>query len=377
MSMYGYDISFYDYGFNDPSVNTSSIFGNPIIDYDDHLYAARRRPPARQRDIPANTPTVLRHDGSSPLPLGMDWSLPPRVWEGRNSVWPHDSQKKWSYCVTVPSWTIIPSASGSETVFFKVQVGIQSPEGITSTREVLRRFNDFLNLYSELRKEFPKKHLPSTPPRRLIKMRSKTLLEERRGALEGWVEKLLSDIDVSRTALVAIFLELEAAARQSFSELNKNESAANSAPSDPFPSNSQTSLLESSSSITSDLDNPCPNETSHVERESYTGMERDLEELTRQCMELELRLTIEQDARANAESMKTTTMQQNEMLLKELDDAKNQIEILKKQQDVMELKSKSDIKILVEEVKSLRTSNTELKQELNQMLNSFYSEQQR
>ncbi|GKB04304.1 PX domain-containing protein EREX-like protein [Tanacetum coccineum] len=227
MSMYGYDISFYDYGFNDPSVNTSSIFGNPIIDYDDHLYAARRRPPARQRDIPANTPTVLRHDGSSPLPLGMDWSLPPRVWdvgigsyitlghsvslfqcrltcdgnkhrEGRNSVWPHDSQKKWSYCVTVPSWTIIPSASGSETVFFKVQVGIQSPEGITSTRE--------------LRKEFPKKHLPSTPPRRLIKMRSKTFEEDihrnekrRRGALEGWVEKLLSDIDVSRTALLQAF----------------------------------------------------------------------------------------------------------------------------------------------------------------------------
>ncbi|PWA44598.1 phox domain-containing protein [Artemisia annua] len=73
-----------------------------------------------------------------------------------------------------------------ETVFFKVQVGIQSPEGVNLTREVLRRFNDFLNLYSELRKEFPKKHLPSVPPRRLIKMRSKTLLEERMSALESW-----------------------------------------------------------------------------------------------------------------------------------------------------------------------------------------------
>lgn len=79
MSMYGYDISFYDYGFSDPSVN-NPIYGNPIIDYDDHLYAARRRPPVRQRDIPSSTPTVLRHDGSSPLPLGMEWSLPPRVW---------------------------------------------------------------------------------------------------------------------------------------------------------------------------------------------------------------------------------------------------------------------------------------------------------
>lgn len=79
-----------------------------------------------------------------------------------------------------------------------------------------------------------------------------------------------------------------------FSELNQNESAANFAPSDQFPSNLETSLLEGSSSITSHLDNACPNETSHVERESYTGVERDLEELTRQCMELELRLTIEQ-----------------------------------------------------------------------------------
>ncbi|GJY88650.1 hypothetical protein Tco_0503278 [Tanacetum coccineum] len=36
--------------------------------------------------------------------------------EGRNSVWPHVSQKRWSYCVTNPSRTIIPSASASEAV---------------------------------------------------------------------------------------------------------------------------------------------------------------------------------------------------------------------------------------------------------------------
>ncbi|GJU19882.1 PX domain-containing protein EREX-like protein [Tanacetum coccineum] len=44
-------------------------------------------------------------------------------------------------------------------------VVIQSPEGITSTREVLTSFDDFLNLYHELNKEFPKKHLPSAPRR--------------------------------------------------------------------------------------------------------------------------------------------------------------------------------------------------------------------
>lgn len=320
MSMYGYDASLYDYGFSNPAI-TNSIFGNPmaaVIDYDDEFYA-RRPPPMRQSSPIANPsiPMNHRHDGSSPLPLGMDWSLPPRVWEGRNSVWPHDSNKRWSYCVTVPSWTITPSASGSDTVFFRVQVGIQSPEGITSTREVLRRFNEFLKLYSELSKEFPKKNLPSTPPKKLMKTRSKTFLEERRCALEGWVEKLLSDIDVSRTALVAIFLELEAAARKACSELTQNDSAANPVLTDQFPSNSANSLLSSTSSISSDTDTPL-------------------------------------------ESKKETTIEQNELLQKELDDAKEQIEILRK--------SKSDVKRLSKEVKSLKKSNSELKQELNKCL---------
>ncbi|KAI3786003.1 hypothetical protein L1987_45130 [Smallanthus sonchifolius] len=345
--MYGFDASFYDYGFSDPAI-TSSIYANRItaeIDYDDELYFRRRQMPPIKTP---SSPPEHRHDGTSPLPLGMDWSLPPRVWEGRNTVWPHDSNKKWSYCVTVPSWTTIPSASGSDTVFFRVKVGVQSPEGITSTREVLRRFNEFLKLYSELKKEFPKKNLPPTPPKRLTKMRSETLLEERRCALEVWMEKLLSDIKVSRTVLVAIFLELEAAARQSCSELNLHESAANPVPSYQILS---TSLIESSSSIASDLDNSCANETSenqsyaepNIERHRSGNMLWDLEELTRKCMELELRLTIEQDARVYAESITATTIQQNEILKKELDDAKKQ-------------------------VKSLKTSHSELKQEINKCL---------
>ncbi|KAK9066294.1 hypothetical protein SSX86_013615 [Deinandra increscens subsp. villosa] len=359
MSMYGFDASLYDYGFSDPAI-TTSIYGNRMAatlnyDYDDELYFTRRPPPIRHTP-PAETPShppEHRHDGTSPLPLGMDWSLPPRIWEGRNTVWPHDSHKKWSYCVTVPSWTILPSATGSDTVFYKVQVGIQSPDGITSTRDVLRRFNEFLKLYSELKKEFPKKNLPPTPPKRLTKMRSKTLLEERRCALEAWMEKLLSDVKVSRTALVAIFLELEAAARKctvlnyyvaisAFSEANLQESAANPVPSDQFLSNA-TSLT---GSITSDLDNSCANVISENQNHAEINTERelnlqwDLEELTRKCMELELRLTIEQNARAYAESITATTNQQNEMLKKELDDAKQQ-------------------------VKSLKTSQSELQQEFN------------
>ncbi|XP_024970077.1 PX domain-containing protein EREX-like isoform X1 [Cynara cardunculus var. scolymus] len=561
MSMYGYDVSFYDYGFSDPAI-TSSLYGNSLspmaaaMDYDDGVYV-RRRPPTRLGPSSKNpsSPPKHRHDGTSPLPLGMDWSLPPRIWEGRNSVWPHDSRRGWSYCVTVPSWTIVSSAGGSDTVFFRVQVGILSPEGTTTTRGVLRRFNDFLTLHSELRKEFPKKNLPPAPPRRLMKMRSSTLLEERRCALEVWVEKLFSDIDVSRTALVAIFLELEAAARQSCCELLEEESAANLVSSNQFPSNSG---ISSSSSISSDLRAPRPEKENYAEpnidnaserenfrdnssvntfdglredfaegkhdisnqhkilyrksdttidgyhddggvletsgldsdfgghasessdksigkdvssiracetcnsglgssvgdsslqglqgdlvvalpseerhkvnrvlttvqqrlgttkmdmedlvvrlnqeivareylttkvkelemeletrsqsskenaqqaisteRERSTHLQWDMEELRRKCMEFELKLTTEQDARAYAESMKATAIQQNELLIKELDEAREQAEILRKQQDEVELKSKSDLKILVKEVKSLRTSHSELKQELSKCL---------
>lgn len=38
-------------------------------------------------------------------------------------------------------------------------------------------------------------------------------LLQRRCSLEDWIDKLLSDIDISRSVSVATFLELEAAAR--------------------------------------------------------------------------------------------------------------------------------------------------------------------
>ncbi|XP_076944871.1 PX domain-containing protein EREL1-like [Bidens hawaiensis] len=318
MSMYGLDASMYDYGFSSDTAIASSIYGHRIDFDDEHYY--RRTPPSV-----THAPPEYRHDGSSPLPLGIDWSLPPRVWEGRHTVWPYEPNKKWSYCVTVPSWT-----KRSDTEFFILQIGIQSPEGVTSTRQVPRRFKEFLKLYSELKKEFPKKKLPPAPPKMLTK--SDTLLEERRGALEVWMEKLLTDVKVSRTASVAIFLELEAAARQSCSELNLNDSVANTVSSGQFVSNA-TSLTEGGSSVTSDLDNSSAIETSeyqkhsepNIESERFSDMQRDLEELTRKCMELELRLTVEQDARAHAESIAATAIQQNKMLTSELDDAKKQV----------------------------------------------------
>ncbi|XP_070669871.1 PX domain-containing protein EREL1 isoform X2 [Malus domestica] len=160
------------------------------------------------------SPPRHRHDGTSPLPLGMDWSPAPRKWNGRDTVWPHDPRTGWSYCVTIPSWVVLPKSRNSDpVVFYRVEVGVQSPEGITTTNGVLRRFNDFLKLFSDLKKAFPKKNLPPTPPKGLLRMKSRELLEERRCSLEAWMTKLLSDIDISRSVAVASFLELESAAR--------------------------------------------------------------------------------------------------------------------------------------------------------------------
>ncbi|XP_057514181.1 PX domain-containing protein EREX-like isoform X2 [Actinidia eriantha] len=143
-----------------------------------------------------------------------------------------------------------------EMKFYRVQIGIQSPEGVTTTRGILRRFSDFLKLFSELKTKFPKKNLPVAPPKSLLKKKSRTLLEERRASLEDWMEKLLSDIDLSRSAPVAIFLELEESARSSFYDSYQHEVDANSSVGGvvQFQSTSDVSLVAGSSSIASDND---------------------------------------------------------------------------------------------------------------------------
>lgn len=55
-------------------------------------------------------------------------------------------------------------------------------------------------------------------------------------------------------------------------------------------------------------------------------------------------------------------------MLQELDVTREQLESSQKLKEELEMKSKSDIKVLVKEVKSLRKAQTELKQELNQSL---------
>ncbi|KAL3497344.1 hypothetical protein ACH5RR_040076 [Cinchona calisaya] len=216
------------------------------------------------------SPPKHRHDGSSPLPLGMDWSPPPKFWAGRETVWPHDPHTGWSYCVTIPSWVVRPKSKDSDPiVFYRVLIGVQSPEGVTITRYVLRRFNDFLKLLSALKTAFPRKNLPSAPPKGLLRMKTRALLEERRRSLEEWMTKLLSDIDISRSFVVASFLELEAAARSSFQDENQhssvNPSANSSTSSSPYiHPNTSLSLLAGSSSITSEYGSDTAYETSEI-----------------------------------------------------------------------------------------------------------------
>ncbi|KAF5456748.1 hypothetical protein F2P56_026194 [Juglans regia] len=214
------------------------------------------------------SPPKHRHDGTSPLPLGMDWSPPPRKWKGRDTVWPHDPRTGWSYCVTIPSWVVHPKSRDSEpVVFYRVQVGVQSPEGNTTTRGILRRFNDFLKLFGVLKRAFPKKNLPPAPPKGLLRLKTRALLEERRCSLEEWLTKLLSDIDLSRSVAVASFLELEAAARFSFQDVNQQTSEASPASNSTvssfeLPPHSSSPIVAGSSSITTDYGSDTAYETS-------------------------------------------------------------------------------------------------------------------
>ncbi|XP_059274734.1 PX domain-containing protein EREL1 isoform X3 [Lycium ferocissimum] len=216
------------------------------------------------------SPPKHRHDGTSPLPLGMDWSPPPKNWAGRETVWPHDPHTGWSYCVTIPSWVVLAKSTNSDPiVFYRVLVGLQSPEGNTTTRVVLRRFNDFLKFLAALKRMFPRKNIPPAPPKGFLRMKTRTLLEERRSSLEEWMTKLLSDIDISRSVPVASFLELEAAARSSFLDENQHASESNPSVNSSVSSlqvhpNLSLSAIAGSSSLTSDYGSDTAYEISDV-----------------------------------------------------------------------------------------------------------------
>lgn len=67
------------------------------------------------------------------------------------------------------------------------------------------------------------------------------------------------------------------------------------------------------------------------------------------------------------ESTQRIIVQENERLYQELDAAQQQINSLQKHHLELESKSNTNVKLLVKEVKSLRSSHTELKQELSKL----------
>ncbi|KAL8457053.1 hypothetical protein ACS0TY_034221 [Phlomoides rotata] len=277
MNLYGFNHTLLDLGYSDASL-IESISNSYMIA--DRRFTEREEENLLKlsnsvlKNIKRNdSPPKHRHDGTSPLPLGMDWSPPPRNWDGPNTVWPHDFHTGWSYCVTVLSWNIYAESGGSEpVVFYRVQIGLQSPEGVTITQEVLRRFSDFLKLHSDLKRSFRNKKLPPGPPKGLMRMKNRTLLEERRCSLEAWMEKVLSDIDISRSAPVACFLELEAAARLSFRESNHhlpnvNLSSNSSSSSDPV--SNDVSVVAGTSALASSYYSGSTYEASCIQLDLY------------------------------------------------------------------------------------------------------------
>ena len=88
-----------------------------------------------------------------------------------------------------------------------------------------------------------------------------------------------------------------------------------------------------------------------------------------------------QDEKACSESARISLLHDNKMLLKQLDVARKDFEDLHKDHEELQVKSKADVKLLVKEVKSLRISQIELKQELSRLMkeklevevNSFFT----
>lgn len=105
-----------------------------------------------------------------------------------------------------------------------------------------------------------------------------------------------------------------------------------------------------------------------IEKEKFTQAQWDMEELRKQCLEMELTLKSVQDEKARIELAKLSLLQENNTLLQELNIVREQLGNLHKGHEELEVKSKADVKVLVKEVKSLRSSQSELKKELSSLM---------
>lgn len=76
-------------------------------------------------------------------------------------------------------------------------------------------------------------------------------------------------------------------------------------------------------------------------------------------------MTIVQDEKLQAVSTNCSLLQENEKLRQELDAANQQLENLLKHKESYLVDSKTDLELLIKEVESLRSSNSEMTQELS------------
>ena len=128
------------------------------------------------------------------------------------------------------------------------------------------------------------------------------------------------------------------------------------------------------------------------EKERFTQIQWDMEELRKQCMEMESLLNSMkvcaslkfisfafndrffylclalQDEKEHIETTNESLVQENEMLLQQMDELRDKFENLRKEHEELEVKSKAELKVLVKEVKTLRTTQSELRVELSRTM---------
>lgn len=90
MNLYAHDLSFLDFNYNVSGsfdeqlshrfLSPGSFFQGEDDDYRRYISYSRDGANGREEDTDSKVSPAHRHDGRSPLPLGMDWSAPPRHW---------------------------------------------------------------------------------------------------------------------------------------------------------------------------------------------------------------------------------------------------------------------------------------------------------
>ena len=87
MNLYAPDLSVLDFNFgfspdsiDEPFSIRRSLLNSGLTHLDEDYYGNGRYGRRHVAPNPAPPPPSHRHDGTSPLPMGMDWSPPPRKW---------------------------------------------------------------------------------------------------------------------------------------------------------------------------------------------------------------------------------------------------------------------------------------------------------